>query len=82
MLHEFMYGEEMPEPVEEVVMLPEKSRQLMNLSRKKDLEINALQKRLENLEAIITSQKWEDLERDEELVMATRKVAELSKELK
>ena len=82
MLHEFMYGEEMPEPVEEVVMLPEKSRQIMDLSRKKDKEINALQKRLENLEAIITSQKWEEMERDEELVMATRKIAELSKELK
>ncbi len=83
MLHEFMYGEEMPEPVEDIVLLPEKSRQLINLSRQKDQEINTLQKRLENLEAIITSQKWEELEeRESEMAIATRKVEELSKELK
>ncbi len=83
MLHEFMYGEEMPEPLEELILAPEKKRRLISMSRAKDEEINTLQKRLENLEAIITSQKWDELEeKEKEMAKATRKVEELSKELR
>ncbi len=82
MLHEFMYGEEMPEPVDEIVLLREKKRKGLSLSRAKDDEINTLQKRIENLEAIITSQKWDELEeKEEEMVKVARKVEKMSKEL-
>lgn len=83
MLHEFMYGEEMPEQLDELLLAPEKKRKLINLTRAKDEKIHTLQRRLENLEAIITSQKWEELEEQEsEVVVTARRVEELSKELK
>jgi len=82
MLHEFMYGEEMPEPIDELLLVPEKKRALLNLSRAKDVEINTLQKRIENLEAIITSKKWDELdEREKEMQEAARQVEALSRQV-
>ncbi len=78
MLHEFMYGEEMPEQLDEILLTPDKKHKLLRLSRAKDEEINTLQKRIENLEAIITSKDWDALE-EKELVMA--RVDVLSKEV-
>ncbi len=78
MLHEFMYGEEMPEPPDEILLTAEKKHRILRLSQAKDEEINTLQKRIENLEAIITSKDWDALE-EKELAMA--KVEVLSKEV-
>ncbi len=83
MLHEFMYGEEMPEPLDEIFLTSDKKQKLISMSHAKDEKIHTLQRRLENLEAIITSQKWEELEEQEsEVVVTARRVEELSKELK
>lgn len=79
LMHEFMYGEELPPEEEEPLRLiskpevkPKKERRLKLKPAKKE-EINTLQKRIENLEAIITSQRWQDFEDKElEMVMNNR----------
>ena len=69
LLHEFMYGEEMPEPLDEILLTPEKQHKILRLTRAKEEEITTLQKRIENLEAIITSRDWDVLE-EKELAVA------------
>ncbi len=83
MLHEFMYGEELPEQLSEIEIAPVEKRRLINISGAKDEKIKKLQRRLENLEAIVTSQKWEELEDDKELErVSALQIAKMSKKLR
>ncbi|MEM8484063.1 MAG: 2TM domain-containing protein [Bacteroidota bacterium] len=83
MLHEFMYGEELPEQLSEIEIAPVEKRKLINITSAKDEKIKKLQRRLENLEAIVTSQKWEELEeQDEPESMSALQIAKMSKQLR
>ena len=65
MIYELMHGEEMPE--DKALLIQEAVRHLVALP---DASVENLQKRIQNLEAIITSQQWEDLEREKEALLA------------
>ena len=63
MIYELMHGEEMPK--DQALLIKEAVR---HLAATPDNSVDNLQKRIQNLEAIITSQQWEELERERELV--------------
>ena len=65
MIYELMHGEEMPE--DQALLIKEAVRYLQASS---DPSVENLQKRIQNLEAIITSQQWDELEREEEAIVA------------
>jgi hypothetical protein len=64
MIYELMHGEEMPE--EKALLLQEVLKHRLALAP--DESVEKLQQRIQNLEAIITSQQWESLEREEALL--------------
>lgn len=72
MIYELMNGEEMPE--EQTLILQEAIKQRLALGG--DDAAEKLQKRIQNLEAIITSQQWENLEKEREVVTLKAKQVE------
>jgi len=68
LLKELMDGE--PIPGEEIAQL----------SAHSDLDVIRMRKRIENLEAIITSGKWDELEEPEEVVQNRQLVEKLSRQ--
>lgn len=86
MIHELMYGEEMPDQLDELLLHARAAagkKQLLKLPKASKEDAALLQKRIENLEAIITSQRWDEIEkREEELAEVTKKVEEISKQFK
>lgn len=72
MIYELMNGEEMPE--EQTLILQEAIKQRLALGADESAE--KLQKRIQNLEAIITSQQWETLEKEREMVTLKAKQVE------
>ena len=68
LLKELMDGEPLP------------GEEIAQLSAHSDMDVIRMRKRIENLEAIITSGKWDDMEEPEEVVQNRQLVEKLSRQ--